>query len=89
MVNEYNRKIEQASWSEQTMQLAIEDLNVFNDAQESELMEYVFHVDDLFCSLTETKFSQVVYQFAEGNKITHPFKDGRAGNNWYLGFIQN
>lgn len=30
---------------------------------------------------------QLVYQFAEKNKIPHPFKKGSAGNDWFAGFI--
>lgn len=59
---------------------------MFNDAQEFELLEYVFHVDDLFYGLTKTEFLKLVYQNAESNNIVNPFKNGCARNNWYLGF---
>lgn len=59
---------------------------VFNDVQEAELLEYIFQVDDLFYGLTKNEFLKLVYQYAERNKIAHPFKDDCAGNDWYLGF---
>lgn len=122
MVNKYKRKTQQASWSEATMRLAMEEAKttsvsaaakkygitlstlqrhlkkgtsekklgryqrVFNDVQENELLEYVFQVDDLFYGLTKTEFLKLAYQYAEKNNIVHPFKDGIAGNDWYLGF---
>ncbi|XP_071040606.1 uncharacterized protein [Parasteatoda tepidariorum] len=59
---------------------------VFNDEQEAELLEYVFQVDDLFYGLTKNEFLKLVYEYAERNNIVHPFKNGSAGNDWYLGF---
>lgn len=122
MVNKYKRKTERASWSEATMQLAMEEAKttsvssaakkygltlstlqrhikkgscekklgryqpVFNDKQETELLEYVFQVDDVFYGMTKNEFLELVYEYAEKNNVSHPFKHGRAGNDWYLGF---
>lgn len=59
---------------------------VFSATQELELVEYLFHMDNLFFGLTKKEFLQLVYQYAEKNNITHPFKNVAACDDWYLGF---
>ncbi|XP_053600802.1 uncharacterized protein LOC128682843 [Plodia interpunctella] len=59
---------------------------VFNDQQESELIEYLFHMDNLFYGLTKSEFLSLVYQYAESNRIPHPFKKKTAGEDWYRAF---
>lgn len=60
---------------------------VFALQQEEELLEYVFHMDNLFFGLTKEDFLQLVFQYAEANNIPHPFKNGTAGHDFYKGFI--
>lgn len=59
---------------------------VFTAAQELELVEYLFHMDNLFFGVTKTEFLKLVVQYAERNNSTHPFKNGSAGEDWYAGF---
>lgn len=59
---------------------------VFTDFQETELLEYVFYMDNLFYGLTKLDFLKLVYQYAEINHFPHPFKGEAAGEDWFLGF---
>lgn len=59
---------------------------VFTEAQELELVNYIFHMDSLFYGLTKKEFLELVFQYAEKNKIKHPFKGKTAGEDWYVGF---
>ncbi|KAJ8706956.1 hypothetical protein PYW08_011090 [Mythimna loreyi] len=61
-------------------------ITVFNENQEKELLEYVFHMDSLFFGLTKIDFLKLVYQYAEINHIPHPFKNNTAGEDWFAGF---
>lgn len=126
MVNKYKRKTSQASWDEDVMAKAINDIKekrgsvnsiatkyniprttlrrhlksgtskkklgrfttVFTLEQEEELLEYVFHMDQLFFGLSKEEFLQLAFQYAEANQISHPFKNGTAGHDFYKGFIK-
>jgi hypothetical protein len=126
MVNKYQRKTSQASWTELNMRLALREVKelgrsvkkvatkfgiprttlqrhlksgscavklgryvtVFSADQESELLEYIFHMDNLFYGLSKQEFLELVYNYAEINKIKHPFKNGAAGTDWYKGFAR-
>lgn len=59
---------------------------IFTEAQELELVEYVFHMDDIFFGMTKKEFLELVFQYAERNNIKHPFKKNTAGDDWYMGF---
>lgn len=63
-------------------------VTIFSAQQETELLEYVFHMDNLFYGLSKQEFLELVYNYAEMNKIPHPFKNGTAGLDWYKGFIK-
>ncbi|CAK1554377.1 unnamed protein product [Leptosia nina] len=43
-------------------------------------------MDSLFYGLTRQEFCSLVYQYAEANKIPHPFKNNIAGDDWYKSF---
>ncbi|XP_049881876.1 uncharacterized protein LOC126377877 isoform X2 [Pectinophora gossypiella] len=60
---------------------------VFSAEQELELLNYVFEMDSVFYGLSKEEFLRLVFQYAEKNHISHPFKDGTAGSDWYKGFI--
>lgn len=60
--------------------------NVFTEEQETELLEYIFHMNNLFCGLTRQEFCSLVYQYAEYNNIPHPFKNNITGDDWYKSF---
>lgn len=61
---------------------------VFTPQQEEELLEYIFHMDNLLFGLTKEDFLKLVFQFAEANNIPNPFKNGTAGDDFYRGFIK-
>jgi hypothetical protein len=63
-------------------------ITVFSADQETELVEYIFHMDNLFYGLSKQEFLELVYNYAEMNKIPHPFKNGAAGVDWYRGFVK-
>jgi len=62
-------------------------VTVFSPEQETELLEYVFHMDALFYGLSKKEFLELVFNYAEINNIPHQFKNGTAGLDWYKGFI--
>lgn len=43
-------------------------------------------MDNLFFGSTRKDFLEMVFQYAEKNKIVHPFKNGTAGEDWFIGF---
>lgn len=59
---------------------------VFTPEQEADLETYLLHMDSLFYGLTKKDFQTLAYDFAEKNKIIHPFKNKTAGDDWYVGF---
>lgn len=59
---------------------------IFTDAQELELVQYLFNMDNLYVGLTRQEFLELVFQYAEQNKIKHRFKSMAAGKDWYMGF---
>lgn len=59
---------------------------VFTPTQEEELIEYLFHMDNLFFGLNKKEFLELVWQYAEKNNISHRFKNGTAGEDWFKGF---
>ncbi|XP_045542072.1 MFS-type transporter clz9-like [Papilio machaon] len=61
---------------------------VFTPQQEEELLEYVFHMDNIFFGLTKEDFLHLIFQYAEANNIPNPFKNGTAGHDFYKGFIK-
>lgn len=59
---------------------------VFTKVQELELKEYLLKMDSVFFGLTKKEFLELVFEFAEANKIPHPFKKLSAGDDWFKGF---
>ena len=59
---------------------------VFTEEQENELCNYLKELDNLFFGLTRADFLQLVYDFAAKNNIENPFKNGKAGEDWFAGF---
>ncbi|XP_069361550.1 jerky protein homolog-like isoform X1 [Maniola hyperantus] len=59
---------------------------VFTECQEKDLLKYVFYMKPHFFGLTRIEFLKLVYQYAESNHMSHPFKNGIAGDDWYTGF---
>lgn len=59
---------------------------IFSPEQEKELCAYLTKLDSLFFGLTRSDFLELVYQYAAKNNIAHPFKNGKAGDDWFSGF---
>ena len=59
---------------------------VFSKEMEIELKEYLTTMDTLFYGLSRSEFLKLAYEFAEANGISHPFKEGKAGEDWLAGF---
>jgi hypothetical protein len=60
---------------------------VFNKKQEKQLVGYVQFMDSLFYGLTRKEFKKLAYDFAERNKVPHPFQNGATEDAWLMGFI--
>ena len=60
---------------------------MFTPHQEEGVLEYLFHMDNLFFGLTKEDFLQLMFQYAESNHIPHPFKNETAGHDFYKAFI--
>lgn len=59
---------------------------VFSPEQEGELCAYLKKLDSLFFGLTRSDFLELVFHYASKNNISHPFKNGKAGDDWFSGF---
>ena len=60
--------------------------SVFTADQEALLVNYITRVDELFYGLDREDLAQLAYEFAEQNKIRHPFKNKQAGEQWLQNF---
>ena len=62
---------------------------VIPPAMESDLVQHIKTLSDLFCCLTIEKCKQVAYEFATRNKLKVPSswdEQKKAGKSWWLGF---
>lgn len=59
---------------------------VFSPEQEEELCLYIKKLDSLFFGISRSEFLELVYDYATRNHISHPFKNGKAGDDWFSGF---
>lgn len=60
---------------------------VFSDVQENEFVDYIKALDGRFYGLTRKDLCELAYQYAEKNKIAHPFKNEMAGEQWFTNFM--
>ena len=44
-------------------------------------------MDSVFYGLTRKESKKLAYDFAERNKVPHPFQNGAAEDVWLMGFI--
>lgn len=58
----------------------------FTKDQEDKLCNYLKELDSLFFGLTCADCLQLVYDFATQNNIKNPFKNGKAGEDWFADF---
>ncbi|KAJ8939480.1 hypothetical protein NQ318_022534 [Aromia moschata] len=56
--------------------------------EEEEFYEHIKELDGRFYGLTRKDLCQLAYQFAEKNRINHPFKNDMAGSQWYTNFMK-
>lgn len=63
---------------------------VFSVEQETELVEYVKHMESRLFGFTTTELRRVAFQLAERNQLEHKFnKENRlAGLDWLKGFLK-
>lgn len=60
---------------------------VFTDEQESMLVEYIRKLDGIFYGLQRKELAELAFEFAEANKVAHPFSKGQAGEQWMQNFM--
>lgn len=61
---------------------------VFTEHQENEFVEHIKELDRRFYGLTRKDLCELAYQYAEKNKIPHPFKNETAGEQWFANFMK-
>lgn len=63
---------------------------VFNEEQENDLVEYIKMMEARLFGLTSKDLRFSAYQFAEKNKISHPFskENDQAGLDWMYNFMK-
>lgn len=64
--------------------------NVFNREQSQELTQYLTEINHRFFGLTKLQCRKLVFQYAEKNKIPHPFNKEKqmAGEDWLANFMK-
>ena len=62
---------------------------VISEDFEEELAERVLFLSKMFYGITSEKLASVAFDFAERQKINHPFnrEQGKAGRDWVKGFL--
>lgn len=63
---------------------------VFNEEQDRELADHIKKLDDYFYGLCFKDLRRLAYEFAERNKLQHPFNEETklAGKEWALSFLK-
>lgn len=63
---------------------------LFTANQETEMKEHVLKMAKLFYGITPLELRRLAFEFAEKNRIAHPFrKESRlAGKDWLAGFLR-
>ncbi|KAK9674867.1 hypothetical protein QE152_g40794 [Popillia japonica] len=59
---------------------------VSTNAEEIELKNYLIYMDTLIFGLTRDDFLKLSFDYSQANQIKHPFKNGRAGDDWLAKF---
>ena len=55
--------------------------------EETKLCKYCFDICDMGYGLTVENVRMIAFQIAENSGRPHPFRNGRAGRDWYEGFV--
>lgn len=61
-------------------------VSVVTPEQEEDLCAYLKKLDSPFFGLTRSEFLGLLFEYATKNNIAHPFKNGKAGDDWFAGF---
>jgi hypothetical protein len=61
---------------------------VFTPEQEIELSEHAVALDHRLYGLTREAMCILAFEFAERNSIEHPFRGGKAGDEWIVNFMK-
>ena len=61
---------------------------VFSEDFEDELAERIIYVSNMFYGITTEKLASLAFEFAERQRIKHPFRNRRAGPDWIAGFLR-
>lgn len=61
---------------------------VFSEEEENEFVEHIKALDGRFYGLTRKDLCELAYQYAEKNKIQHPFTNDIAGEQWFTNFMK-
>lgn len=63
---------------------------VFNEEQDRQLADHIKKLDDYFYGLCFKDLRRLAYEFAERNKLQHPFNEETklAGKEWALNFLK-
>ncbi len=61
---------------------------VLMEEQEQMLVTHIKKLDLLFYGLEHRDLGKLAFDFAEKNKIKHPFKGGQAGEQWLQNFVK-
>lgn len=56
--------------------------------EEKKLYHYVLDMCDMGYGLSVEDVRAIAFQIAEKSGRKHPFKDGNAGRDWYIGFCR-
>lgn len=54
---------------------------IYSSEQENEPCDYLLKMESVFYGLTRCDILSLVYNYANENKIPHPFKNGNAGKD--------
>lgn len=63
-------------------------LPVLSEEIEKKLVLYALKMESKFYGLTRRDLEYMAYQLAEANNVPNPFRDQKAGKNWFYGFIR-
>jgi len=61
---------------------------VLTKEEEKKLCKYCFDMCDMGYGLTVEDVKRIAYQIVNNSGRPHPFRDGRAGRDWYEGFLR-
>ncbi|XP_033225515.1 uncharacterized protein LOC117178270 [Belonocnema kinseyi] len=61
---------------------------VLSEELENKLVQYALTMESKFYRLTRRDLEYMAHQLAEANNVPNPFRDQKAGKNWFYGFMR-